>query len=65
MDDELNAVRIFFRLKKNDNISIENVFEKYDESDHKFQKTIDNINDRFGNNVIMPASLFKKEDKDK
>lgn len=41
------------------------LFEKYDESDHKFQKTIDNINDRFGNNVIMPASLFKKEDKDK
>lgn len=31
MDDELNTVRIFFRLKKNDNISIENVFKKYDE----------------------------------
>ena len=23
MDDELNAVRIFFKLKKNDNLSIE------------------------------------------
>ena len=31
MDDELNAVRIFFKLKKNDNLSIENVFKKYDE----------------------------------
>ena len=40
------------------------LFESYNEKDHKFQKTIDNINDRFGNNVIMPASLFKKEDKD-
>ncbi len=31
MDDELNSVRIFFRLNKNDNISIESVFKKYDE----------------------------------
>lgn len=33
-------------------------FENYNEKDHKFQKTIDNINNKYGNNVVMPASLF-------
>lgn len=38
------------------------LFESYNEKDHNFQKTLDNINDKFGNNVIMPASLFQKGD---
>ena len=36
------------------------LFDNYDETDHKFQKTIDNINEKFGNNILMPASLLDK-----
>ncbi len=41
------------------------LFETYNEKDHKFQKTLDNIKDKYGNNVVMPASLFKDKDDNK
>ena len=36
------------------------LFESYDEKEHKFQKTIDDIKDKFGNNMLIPASLLEK-----
>lgn len=36
------------------------LFETYDEQDHLFQKTLDNINNKYGENMIMPASLLEK-----
>ena len=36
------------------------LFEPYDEKEHKFQKTIDDIKDKFGNNMLIPASLLEK-----
>jgi len=38
------------------------LFETYNEKDHKFQKTLDNIKDKFGNEVLIPASLLDKDD---
>ena len=41
------------------------LFETYNEKDHAFQKTLDNIKDKYGNNMVMPASLFKDKDDNK
>lgn len=38
------------------------LFETYKEEDHKFQKTLDNIKDKYGSNVVIPASLLKDEE---
>jgi len=38
------------------------LFENYNEKDHKFQKTLDNIKDKYGNNMVMPASLFENHE---
>lgn len=37
------------------------LFETYKENDHKFQRTLDNIKDKYGSNVVIPASLLKEE----
>jgi len=37
------------------------LFDKFDENEHKFQKTLDNINDKYGNGSVMPASLLNNE----
>ncbi|MBQ7137332.1 MAG: DNA polymerase IV [Bacilli bacterium] len=37
------------------------LFEKYNEKDQKIQNTLDNINDKFGYNVVTKASLIDKE----
>lgn len=39
------------------------LFEMYNEKDHELQKTLDNINDKFGNNLIITASLLKDKNK--
>jgi len=36
------------------------LFDTYDEKDHEFQKIVDDIKDKFGNDMLMPASLLKK-----
>ena len=41
------------------------LFETYNEKDHKFQKTLDNIKDKYGNNMVMPASLFENNSDNK
>lgn len=38
------------------------LFETYDEKDHNFQKTLDKINDKYGSNIIIPASLLEKDE---
>jgi len=35
------------------------LFETYNDKDHELQKTLDNINDKFGNNLVITASLLK------
>ena len=37
--------------------------EKIDDSNDKIQEVLDNISDKYGNSVIIPASLKVKEDK--
>lgn len=34
------------------------LFETYNETDHKFQRTLDSIKDKYGSKVVMPASLL-------
>lgn len=41
------------------------LFDSYNEVDHKFQKTLDTIKDKYGNNIVMPASLLKNDNEDK
>lgn len=41
------------------------LFESYNEVDHKLQKTLDNIKDKFGTNILIPASLLKDNSEDK
>ena len=36
------------------------LFETYDEKEHEFQKVVDNIKDKFGNDMLIPASLLEK-----
>ena len=38
------------------------LFEIYDEKDHNFQKILDKINDKYGSNIIIPASLLEKDE---
>ena len=40
------------------------LFESYNEVDHKLQKTLDNIKDKFGTNILIPASLLKDNRED-
>ena len=37
------------------------LFDSYNEKDHDLQKTLDNIKDKFGTNILMPASLLEKD----
>ena len=41
------------------------LFESYNEVDHKLQNTLDNIKDKFGTNILIPASLLKDNREDK
>ena len=36
------------------------LFETYNEKDHELQKTLDNINKKFGDNLVITASLLKE-----
>lgn len=40
------------------------LFENYDESEEQIQKTIDKIKDKFGDEILMPASLLIKDKMD-
>ncbi len=38
------------------------LFETYSEKDHKFQKVLDKVKDKYGKNAVIPASLLNKND---
>ncbi len=40
------------------------LFDSYDELDHKLGRTLDSIKDKYGNNIVMPASLLDNYEKD-
>ena len=40
------------------------LFETYNEKEHELQKTLDNINDKFGDNLVITASLLKTKNSD-